>query len=77
MGIIKRTNNYSLKGRVLVQVRVGEGENIEQALRRFRKKVQKAGILADFKRRKFFEAPSERRKRKQAAAQKRRRKKGY
>jgi len=61
----------------LVQIRIGDGESIELALKRFRKKVQKAGILADYKRRKFFEAPSEKRKRKAAAANKRRRRRTF
>jgi|GEM_PF-506807 len=52
-------------------VRVAEQENIERALRRFKKQVQKAGILSDYRRKKFFESPSERRKRKAAAARRR------
>lgn len=46
---------------------VGEHETFEAALRRFNKKVQQDGILAEARRREHFEKPSVRRKRKEAA----------
>lgn len=55
------------------EVRLGENETIESALRRFKKKIQKAGILSEVKRRERYEKPSLRRKRKQEAARKRNR----
>jgi small subunit ribosomal protein S21 len=55
----------------LAEVKVGEGESIESALKRFKKKIQKAGILSEIKRRERYEKPSVRRKRKSAAARKR------
>ncbi len=54
------------------EVRVGENENIESALRRFKKKIQKAGILSEIKRRERYEKPSLKQKRKSEAARKRR-----
>lgn len=54
------------------EVRVGETESIESALRRFKKKIQKAGILSEIKRRERYEKPSLKRKRKSEAARKRR-----
>ncbi len=45
-------------------VRVKEGESFECALRRFKKKCEKAGVLSDLRRHQHFEKPSERRKRK-------------
>ena len=45
-----------------------EGESFESALRRFKKKCEKAGILSDLRRHQHFEKPSERRKRKLNAA---------
>ncbi|MEI8377337.1 MAG: 30S ribosomal protein S21 [bacterium] len=54
------------------EVRVNEGENIENALKRFKKKIQKAGILSEIKRRERYEKPSVKRKRKSEAARKRR-----
>jgi len=58
----------------MTQVIVGENENIESALRRFRRQVSKAGIFADMKRLRHFETPIEKRKRKAIA---RRRKKRF
>ena len=49
-------------------IRVKEGESFESALRRFKKKCEKAGVLADLRRHQHFEKPRERRKRKLNAA---------
>ena len=49
-------------------IRVKEGESFEGALKRFKKKCEKAGILSDLRRHQYFEKPSERKKRKAAAA---------
>ena len=35
----------------MAEVKVGENESIESALRRFKKKIQKAGILSEVKKR--------------------------
>lgn len=56
----------------MAEVRLGENESIESALRRFKKKIQKAGILSEVKRRERYEKPSLRRKKKAEAARKRR-----
>ncbi|HIK27645.1 MAG: 30S ribosomal protein S21 [Oscillatoriaceae bacterium SKW80] len=53
------------------EVRLGENESIDSALRRFKKKIQKAGILSEVKRREYYEKPSLRRKRKAEASRKR------
>jgi small subunit ribosomal protein S21 len=55
----------------LAEVRLQDGESIESALKRFKKKIQKAGILSEIKRRERYEKPSVRRKRKAEAARKR------
>jgi small subunit ribosomal protein S21 len=55
----------------LAEVQVGPGESIESALKRFKKKIQKAGILSEIKRRERYEKPSVKRKRKAEAARKR------
>jgi len=49
------------------EVTVGDNESFESALRRFNKKVQQDGILAEARRREYFEKPSVLRKRKEAA----------
>lgn len=52
-------------------VKVRDGEAFEQAYRRFKKQVEKSGILSEVRKREAYEKPSERRKRKKAAARKR------
>ncbi|GAB6049559.1 30S ribosomal protein S21 [Hydrogenophilus islandicus] len=56
-------------------VRVKENEPAEVAVRRFKRLVEKAGILTELRKREFYEKPSERRKRMRAAAIKRYQKK--
>ncbi len=45
---------------------VHEGESFENALKRFKKKVQTDRVLSEVRRRRFFEKPSVLRKRKKA-----------
>lgn len=52
----------------LVQVR--DDESFENALRRFKRKCEKAGIITELKKRQHFEKPSVKRKRKQVQARK-------
>ena len=52
-------------------VRVKENEPFEIALRRFKRSCEKAGILAEVRRREAYEKPTTERKRKAAAAVKR------
>jgi small subunit ribosomal protein S21 len=54
----------------LAEVRVGENETFESALRRFNKKIQQSGILAEARRREHYEKPSVKRKRKEAKRRK-------
>jgi small subunit ribosomal protein S21 len=55
----------------MAEIELNPGESIESALKRFKKKIQKAGILPEIKRRERYEKPSVRRKRKAKAARKR------
>jgi small subunit ribosomal protein S21 len=52
-------------------VKVKENEPFELAMKRFKKQVEKAGILTELRRREFYDKPSVRRKKKAAAARKR------
>ena len=54
---------------------VKENENINQALRRFKKKVEDAGTLDVLRGKEFYEKPTTERKRKKGAAKARWRKK--
>ena len=56
-------------------VKVKENEPFDVALRRFKRSCEKAGVLAEVRRREFYEKPTQVRKRKQAAAVKRHAKK--
>ena len=55
-------------------VRVKEGESFERALRRFKKRCEKAGVLSDLRKHQHFEKPSERKTRKRSAARRKLRK---
>lgn len=54
----------------MTDVKLGSGESFESLLRRFNKRVQQDRILAEVRRRKFYEKPSEERKRKEAVKRK-------
>ena len=56
-------------------VKVKENERFDVALRRFKRSCEKAGVLAEVRRREFYEKPTTERKRKAAAAVKRHAKK--
>ncbi len=51
----------------MAEVIVRENESLDAALRRFSKRVQQYGILAEARRRGHYEKPSVKRKRKLAA----------
>jgi len=55
------------------EVIIYDDENFERALKRFKRKCEKAGILADLRKHRHYEKPSERRKRKLAAARRKNR----
>jgi small subunit ribosomal protein S21 len=50
---------------------IKENESFENALRRFKKQVEKTGILSEVRRREHYEKPSIKRKKKILAAKKR------
>jgi small subunit ribosomal protein S21 len=54
-----------------IEIKLKDGERIDNALRRFRKTVEKSGVLQELRKREHFEKPSVKKKRKQAAARKR------
>ena len=55
----------------LSTVRVGETESVENAIKRFKRKCQKDGIIGDLRKHEQYEKPSVKRKKKQKAAIKR------
>ncbi len=42
----------------MVGINVGENESIDKALKRFKKKYERSGILKEYKKRTFFIKPS-------------------
>lgn len=42
----------------MIGIIVGDTENLDKALRRFKKKYERSGILKEFKKRTFFTKPS-------------------
>jgi small subunit ribosomal protein S21 len=56
---------------VMPSVRVRENEPFEVALRRFKRTIEKTGLLTELRAREFYEKPTAERKRKLAAAVKR------
>ena len=61
----------------MVHVLVKKGEPLERALRRFKKKYEKAGILKDLKKNSYYIKPSQQKRMKRAKAEKRARKTVY
>ena len=59
----------------MASVQLRESEPFDVALRRFKRACEKAGVMTEVRRRKFYEKPTQVRKRKAAAAVKRQQKK--
>jgi small subunit ribosomal protein S21 len=55
-------------GDFLVGIIIGENEPIDRAIRRFKKKYERSGILKEVKKRAFFTKPSVKKRMKQAKA---------
>ena len=49
-------------------IRIREGDNFDDALRKFKKKVEKDGVLQDYKKHRYFEKPSDIKRRKRIEA---------
>lgn len=57
------------------EVKIKDGESLENALRRFKKKTARAGVMSEIRKREHYEKPSVKRKKKSEAARKRNTKK--
>ncbi len=53
-------------------VKVGENESLESAIKRFKRKCQKDGIIGDLRKKEAYEKPSIAKKKKSEAARKKR-----
>jgi len=59
------------------EVRLKEGESLDNALRRFKKNCAKAGVLSELRKREHYESPSIKRRKKSEAARKNKNKKKF
>jgi small subunit ribosomal protein S21 len=73
--IIKGAHRQVWRWIFLAEVRVQEGEPLENALRRFKRKVQQEDIIKEVKRHSYYLKPGEKKRVKAALARKRNRKK--
>lgn len=55
---------------VMAQVVVKEGENLESALKRFKRSCARDGVMSELRKREHYEKPSVKRKKKSEAARK-------
>ena len=60
----------------MTMVKVGENESLDSALKRFKRKCQRDGIIGDIRKKDAYLKPSVKRKKKSEAARKRARKRG-
>lgn len=58
----------------MTMVKVNENESLESALKRFKRKCQRDGIVGEVRKREAYLSPSVKRKKKEEAARKRARK---
>ena len=59
------------------EVRVKEGESLENALKRFKRSCAKDGVMADLRKREYYQSPSVKRRKKSEAARKNKNKRYY
>ena len=59
----------------MAEIRLQDGESLENALRRFKRKVQQSDIIKEVKKHSYYLKPGEKRRVKAALARKRNRKK--
>ena len=60
----------------VTKVKVKDNEELDHALRRFKKECQKSGIISEIRRHEYYEKTSVRRKKKLLAAQRKQKKRG-
>jgi len=63
-------------GVTVTKIKVKENEELDHALRRFKKECQKSGIISEIRKHEFYEKPSVKRKKKILAAQRKQKKRG-
>jgi small subunit ribosomal protein S21 len=69
--MLRGTTPLSEKEICVVKLRLRDNESVQDAVRRFRKLVEHAGIKKELRKREFFEKPSEARRRDRRRAKRR------
>lgn len=57
----------------MAEIKVGKNESLDNALRRFKKQCARTGVMREYRKRTYYEKPSEKRKRKSEAARRKNR----
>lgn len=58
----------------MTRIEIRKGEGLEKALRKFKTKLRREGVMDEIKKREFYEKPSQRRRKKEEAARRREKK---
>jgi len=69
--MLRGTTPFTEKEICVVKLRLRDNESVQDAVRRFRKLVEHAGIKKELRKREFFEKPSEARRRDRRRAKRR------
>jgi small subunit ribosomal protein S21 len=70
-GLCSNLTIFEIRTDLMPAIRLKENEPFEVAIRRFKRTVEKTGLLTELRAREFYEKPTAERKRKLAAAVKR------
>lgn len=57
----------------MAEIKVGNNESLDNALRRFKRQCARTGVMKEYRRRAYYEKPSAKRKRKMEAARRKKR----
>ncbi len=68
---VRRAVTFAEKEEFVVRLRLRENESINDAVKRFRKLVEHAGIKKEMRRREYYEKPSDQRRRARRRAERR------
>ncbi len=55
------------------EIRVGENESLDNAIKRFKRQCARSGVLSEYRKREHYEKPSVKRKKKSEAARRKKR----
>ena len=64
-------------GKYMSEIYVKENESLDNALKRFKRSCAKSGVLADLRKKEYYQSPSVKRRKKSEAARKNKNKRYY